>query len=251
MALKIIYEDNHIIVIDKKPGELSQGDISGKNSLLEIIKEYLKIKYKKPGNAFLGLVHRLDRPVSGVMVFARTSKAAGRLGKQFISRDVSKYYLAMAQLKRIKKPHIHGGDWNPIESRIIREKDRTVIVDETVKNSQRAALSFFPLEDYGDMKLLLIELETGKKHQIRAQISNLLGPIPGDKKYGSTIDMGNSIALHAICLAFYHPVSRERLVFLSKIPARFLKLMGAKPGLLMKKITEVIDAREMEKEKKS
>ncbi len=247
MNLKVLYEDNHIIVIDKPPGILSQGDSSGEESLLEVIKDYLKIKYSKPGNVFLGLVHRLDRPVSGVMVFARTSKAAGRLGKQFLAKSVSKYYLAIAQSKRLKKAEINAGDWNTMESRIIRKGDRTLIVEGTVRDSKSAILNFFPMEDFGDMKLLLIELKTGRKHQIRAQISDLLGSIPGDKKYGSNIEMGNSIALHAICLAIDHPVTNERMEFFSKIPNRFLKILGAKPESVMKKIKEVIDLRERTK----
>jgi len=243
--IKVVYEDNHIIVIDKQPGILSQGDISGKDSLLEIIKEYIREKYHKPGNVFLGLVHRLDRPVSGVMVFAKTSKAAKRLSEQFAQKTVSKYYLALVEEKRLKKNPVIEGGWNTVENHLVRKGDRTFIADRKTGDSKTGKLNFFIIEKFGKIKLLLVKLETGRKHQIRAQLSNLMGPIPGDKKYGSTIDMGQGIALHSCHLAFSHPTLKTEMEFHSDIPGRFFKQIdGADKKALSERVHAIINDRE-------
>jgi len=220
---KIYYEDNHIIVIEKQPGLLSQGDISGTDSLLEILKDYIREKYNKPGNVFLGLVHRLDLPVSGVMVFARTSKSAQRLSEQFAKKTVSKYYVALVEAKRIRKTPYKPDSWNRVENYTFRKGDRTFIADKGRNDAKLSTLHFYPLHSTDSLVLVLIKLETGRKHQIRAQMANLMGPVSGDKKYGSTTEMGNTIALHSCFLSFNHPTTKERMSFFSEIPGRLLK----------------------------
>ncbi|MCP4130359.1 MAG: RNA pseudouridine synthase [bacterium] len=216
MDLTVLYEDNHIIAVEKEAGILSQQDISGESSLLDMVREYIRVKYNKPGNVFLGLVHRLDRPVSGVMVFARTSKAASRLHEQFLGRQVNKLYLAL-----VPKTPIPVDTWISLKQSILKRKGYSEITDEKTACSKPVSLRYRLLGSDSTYSLLLIDLHSGKKHQIRAQLSSQGMPIIGDKKYGSHEKCGeDSICLHALHLSFTHPTQKTIINLFSPPPPR-------------------------------
>ena len=213
--LKIIFEDNHIIVVEKPVNIPSQADKTGDIDMLTIIKEYLKEKYNKPGNVYLGLVHRLDRPVGGVMVFAKTSKAASRLSNQVREKQFEKTYLAivngkMEQETGILKDYMYKDERNNMSK----------VVPEGTKNSKLAVLDYEVLKYSKELNLsvLKINLHTGRHHQIRVQLSSRNHSIYGDQKYGGR-GHGKQIALWAYELKFYHPITNEKLVFES-IPSK-------------------------------
>ncbi len=209
--IPIIYEDNHIIVAEKPAGMLSQKDYTDADSLLEILKEYIKATHKKPGNVFLGLVHRLDKQVTGIMVYAKTSKAASRLSSQFRSHDVIKVYCAAVQT-----PTSTDTAWHTIHDTIIRDHDRTLISNDN-HTAMQASLTYKIIYTEPSYSLVLIQLYTGKKHQIRAQMSHLGMPIANDNKYGAALLLPETaIALHAVYLQFIHPVTKEHISFYSK-----------------------------------
>ena len=204
-SLDVLYEDNHIIVVVKPCNILSQADNTNDLDMLTIIKKYLKEKYNKPGNVYLGLVHRLDRPVSGIMVFAKTSKAASRLSKQVLTHEFNKKYLAV----------VHGlfdkSDGN-LENYIVKKNNNSSEISVN-QNGKIARLSYSVLEEIKKEKLSLIEvnLETGRHHQIRVQFANINHPLYGDQRYG--LQDKKQIALHEYKLSFIHPVKNERLEF--------------------------------------
>ena len=207
--LEILYEDNHIIVVVKPNNILSQSDNTKDLDMLTIIKEYIKEKYNKPGNVYLGLVHRLDRPVSGVMVFAKTSKAASRLSDQVRTHTLKKTYLAIVNDDGSLKEKDTFTDY------IYKDSDNnSKIVDE--KKGKYAELSYNVLERNKELKLTLVEidLKTGRHHQIRVQFASRNHSLFGDQRYG--IQDNNQIALHAYKLEFIHPTTKEKLVFISK-----------------------------------
>ncbi len=207
--LKIIYEDNHIIVVEKPVNIPSQSDKTGDKDLLTMIKEYLKEKYHKPGEAYLGLVHRLDRPVGGVMVYAKTSKAAARLSEQIRQKQFTKKYLVIVDGKMEQKQGI-------LEDYLWKnEKTNTSkVVEEGTKNAKYAKLEYEVLKYVPETNLsvLKIKLETGRHHQIRVQLSHAGHSIYGDQKYGSR-GKGKQIALWAYELSFIHPITKEKLNF--------------------------------------
>lgn len=209
--IPIIFEDNHLLVVSKPAGLLSQEDYTGEPDLLNLCKNYIKKEYDKPGNVFLGLLHRLDKPVSGVMVFAKTSKAASRISEQIRKRTVKKKYLAV----------LNG---NPPENGLLEhflEKDSkrnlVVAVTKPGKKSKSAKLSFMKLEQKGELALVDINLITGRAHQIRVQFAESGTPVYGDKKYG--LSEGDQIALHAYKFGLEHPVKKERMNFTASPPA--------------------------------
>ncbi len=211
--MKILYEDNHLIVVVKKPGILSQADDTGDLDMLTIIKEYLKEKYQKPGNVFLGLIHRLDRMVGGVMVFAKTGKAASRLSEQVRNHQFQKKYLAV----------VHGKIQNNgtlINYLYKDEKTNTVTVVNDEKKGKRAELDYKIIEYKNNCSLVDIDLKTGRAHQIRVQFSHINHPLLGDKKYGIDDDL-KSVALYAYELQFYHPTTKELLSFSDKPTAMY------------------------------
>ncbi len=238
-APNIIYEDNHVIIADKPAGILTQGDYSGETSLLEIIREYIRIKFDKPGEAFIGLVHRLDRPVSGLLVFARTSKAASRLQKEFISGDIKKFYIAVIENDRESRDI--KVQWNRLENFLERERDTTHITSRETNRSEKGILHYYPLLQFERYTMVLIKLDTGKKHQIRAQFSGIGKPIAGDKKYGSKTDTGDSILLHSVYLSFVHPTKREIIQFYSPPPHLFEKFIAFNKKELAEKIKILAD----------
>lgn len=203
--LKILFEDNHLIAVYKPPGILVQGDASGAASLLDLTREYIRKRHHKPGNVFLGLLHRLDRPVSGVVLFARTSKAASRLSEQIRSRRVEKIYWAL----------VHGMPLPPsgtLHSFIRKGEKKVTLLKEKEAAAQRAVLSYTTIRSAEGKSLLEIVLHTGRKHQIRAQMGGLGNPIEGDLKYGAPSGLKDgSIRLMAKSLSFKHPTRDERI----------------------------------------
>ena len=199
----ILYEDNHIIVVEKKINIPVQEDDSKDKDLLTIIKEYLKEKYHKPGNVYLGLVHRLDRPVGGVMVFAKTSKAASRLSEQMRLKDIKKKYYAI----------VEGN-----------AKDSDILIDKLYKNNKtnmvyvdnrgkEAILIYKRIKTINNLSLVDIELKTGRNHQIRVQFSSRNMPLWGDQRYNKNAKVGQQIALYSYYLSFIHPITKEKMKF--------------------------------------
>lgn len=213
--INIIYEDNHIIVVEKSPGILVQGDSTKRITLLEIAKKYIKEKYKKPGNVFLGIVHRLDRLTSGIVVFARTSKSAKRLSESFRKHEVKKFYLAICEGKIEKEEGIlrNWVYWD-------KEKHKTQVFNNIKPNSKEASTYYKVLYKDKNLSLVILSPETGRKHQLRAQLSHIGYPILGDKKYGSKRNFFKDyIALHCFELKFEHPIKREIMEFKMNPPS--------------------------------
>ncbi|GMN09067.1 RNA pseudouridine synthase [Croceitalea sp. MTPC9] len=212
--LQVIYEDNHLIVINKRPGDIVQGDKTGDQPLSEIVKEYLKIKYNKPGNVYLGVAHRLDRPTSGIVVFAKTSKALPRLNKLFSEGETKKTYWAVVEKAAENKISTltHWLVRNPKQNKSYAHKHE-------VPNSKKAILDYCLIKKLDNYTLLEINLKTGRHHQIRAQLSAIGSIIKGDLKYGATrSNKDGSIHLHSRSLAFEHPVKKELVSFTAEPP---------------------------------
>ncbi len=212
--LDIIFEDNHLIVINKPVGRLVQGDSTGDEPLSETLKTYIKNKYNKPGNVYLGVVHRLDRPTSGVLVFAKTSKALSRLNKQFSERQTQKIYWAMVKNKPEQNQArlVHYLKRNP-------KQNKSYAYPKEISDSKQAILKYNILKSLDHYHLLEIELETGRHHQIRSQLSYIGCPIKGDLKYGAKrSNPDGGIHLHAIKLCFIHPTKKEKMCFEANLP---------------------------------
>jgi 23S rRNA pseudouridine1911/1915/1917 synthase len=211
---RILYEDNHLIVVNKPAGILVQGDETGDQTLSDFVKQYLKNKYQKPGAVFLGVVHRIDRPVSGVVVLARTSKALSRMNERFRTRDVEKTYLAIVEGKpeNSSATLVHWLRKNESANKV------TVFKRET-SDALRCELSYKNLCNKNNLALLEVKPVTGRSHQIRAQLSAMGCPIYGDLKYGSENTMSDqSICLHAFRLTFQHPVSLQLVEYKAPPP---------------------------------
>ncbi len=212
----ILYEDNHLLIVNKKAGEIVQGDKTGDASLLENLKSFIKVRDHKPGNVYLGLIHRLDRPTSGVVAFAKTSKALERMNKKFKSREVEKVYWALVKNPPSKSNDtlIHYLKKNPKLNKV------TVYPNET-EGSKKAVLHYTTLSKLNNYTLLGIELETGRSHQIRAQLSKIGSPIKGDLKYGAErSNKDGSISLHARELSFEHPVTKKPIKVIAPVPQK-------------------------------
>ena len=207
--LNVLFEDNHIIVVEKMVNIPSQADKTGDIDMLTIIKDYLKEKYNKPGNVYLGLVHRLDRPVGGVMVFAKTSKAAGRLSEQVRVKDFQKKYLVVVNGKL-------ENEKGTFEDYLLKNEraNMSKVVDKKTKNAKFASLDYEVLKYNEEINLSVVKvnLHTGRHHQIRVQFSSRDHSIYGDQKYGGR-GHGKQIALWAYSLSFLHPVTKERMEF--------------------------------------
>lgn len=212
--MDILFEDNHLLIINKRPGELSQLDKTGDNSILEKYKLYLKKKHNKKGNVFLGLVNRLDRPTSGVLILAKTSKALSRMNKMLVERKILKKYLAIVEKKPIRKKNTLI---NFLKKN--QKQNKSYIVDQTTKDSKKAILHYTTLKELDNYSLLEIRLETGRHHQIRVQLSNIGCFIKGDLKYGSKrSNSDKSICLHANEISFIHPVSKNEIKIKANTP---------------------------------
>lgn len=205
--LKVLHEDNHLIAVMKPAGLLTQGDASGAPSLMDATKAWLKEKYAKPGNVFLGLVHRLDKPVAGVVVFAKTSKGASRLSEQFRTRAVKKIYHAIVERTPVPGEatlsHYLGGEGG----------EGVSVSDRELPGTKPARLRYRVIETWGERALVEITLETGRKHQIRAQLGHIGSPIRGDVKYGASERLPDgAIALVAKRLELRHPVRQDETI---------------------------------------
>ena len=212
-ALSVIYEDNHILVVNKTAGLLVQGDKTGDKSLLDLAKKYIKDKYQKPGEVFLGLVHRLDRPTTGVIVLARTSKALSRLSQQFKERIPKKIYRAVVSGTPEPKATLEH------YLRKNSSKNKSFHYPKNTPNTKKAILHYRSVKQLKSYHVLDIELETGRHHQIRAQLAAVGLHIKGDLKYGAKRPNKNgSIHLHARSLTLIHPTKKEEMTFLAPTP---------------------------------
>ncbi|OSY87415.1 pseudouridine synthase [Tenacibaculum holothuriorum] len=212
--LQVIYEDNHIIIVNKRAGDIVQGDKTGDIPLSDVVKAYIKDKYNKPGNVFLGTVHRLDRPTSGIVIFARTSKALERLNKMLRDKTIQKTYWAVVKghPKKEKNTLINFLKKNP-------KNNKSFAHSKEIDGSKKAILHYSVIKKLDNYSLLEIDLETGRHHQIRVQLSNIGSIIKGDLKYGAKrSNKDGSIHLHARKIQFTHPVSKEVINVIAPIP---------------------------------
>lgn len=213
--LQVLHEDNHLIIVNKRPGDIVQGDKTGDLPLSEVVKEYIKNKYNKPGKVYLGVVHRLDRPTSGIVVFSKTSKALPRLNKLFKEKDAKKTYWAIVKNAPPKQEDrlVHYMKRNP-------KQNKSYAHVKEVPDSKRAELEYRVVKELNNYFLLEIDLHTGRHHQIRSQLSAVGSPIKGDLKYGfGRSNKDASIHLHARKLSFVHPVKKEKLEIIAPPPA--------------------------------
>ena len=216
--MEVVYEDNHIIIVNKQSGEIVQGDKTGDRPLSDIVKDYIKDKYQKPGAVFLGVVHRLDRPVGGLVMFARTSKALTRLNKMFAEGEVHKTYWAIVESE---KCIVKSEEFATAEHWLVRneQQNKSYAYDHEVPHSKKAVLKYRVLATGERYTLVEVQLMTGRHHQIRCQLSALGMPIKGDLKYGARrSNPDGSISLLSHRIAFIHPVSKEPICLESPVP---------------------------------
>ncbi len=212
--MTVVYEDNHIIVVNKTASEIVQGDKTGDTPLSETVKQYLKEKYNKPGNVYIGVAHRLDRPVSGLVVFAKTSKALTRLNEMFKNSEVKKTYWAVVK----NTPRETEGVLTHFLTRN-QQQNKSYAYDKEVPNSKKAILHYKLIGKSQNYNLLEVDLKTGRHHQIRCQLAKMGCPIKGDLKYGSPrSNPDGSICLHARRVSFIHPVSKEKIELEAPLP---------------------------------
>lgn len=214
MQEQIVFEDNHLLVINKKAGQLVQGDKTGDLSLLDLIKNFIKVRDQKPGNVFLGLVHRIDRPTSGLVIYAKTSKALSRLTQMVKNREIKKTYWAVVPKAEIPK-----------NQRLINylqkneKNNKATVFPKATDGAKEAILNYEIIKVLDNFQLLEVDLETGRHHQIRAQLSKIGVPIKGDLKYGSArSNPDGGIHLHARQLEFIHPVTKENIKITAPVP---------------------------------
>lgn len=220
--MRVVYEDNHIIIVYKESGEIVQGDKTGDTPLSETVKEYIKEKYQKPGAVFLGVVHRLDRPVSGLVVFARTSKALTRLNNMFRDGEVHKTYWAIVGASLMNSEEVKSEGWHTLEHWLVRneQQNKSYAYDHEVPRSKKAMLRYRMIGHSDRYSLVEVQLLTGRHHQIRCQLAAIGCPIKGDLKYGARrSNADGSISLLSHRVEFVHPVSKETIVVESPLPA--------------------------------
>ena len=212
--MTVLYEDNHLIIVNKAASEIVQGDKTGDKPMSETVKDYLKKKYNKPGNVFCGVTHRLDRPTSGIVVFAKTSKALTRLNKMFKDDEVEKVYWAIVQNRPRK-------DSETLTHYLIKNEktNKSTAYETEMPNTKKAILHYSLIAQSDNYFLLQINLETGRHHQIRVQLSKIGCPIKGDLKYGAKrSNRDGSISLHARGISFIHPVSLTKVDVIAPVP---------------------------------
>ena len=215
--MTVVYEDNHIIIVNKTASEIVQGDKTGDTPLSETVKEYLKEKYQKPGNVFIGVTHRLDRPVSGLVLFAKTSKALSRLNEMFKRGEVQKTYWAVV---KNRPPQEEG----TLSHWLLRneKQNKSYAYDKEKPGSKHAILDYRLIAASDNYFLLEVDLKTGRHHQIRCQLAKMGCPIKGDLKYGfARSNPDGSICLHARRISFIHPVSKEQITVEAPLPSSF------------------------------
>jgi 23S rRNA pseudouridine1911/1915/1917 synthase len=212
--LQVLFEDNHIIIVNKRAGDITQGDKTGDKPLSDVVKEYIKDKYNKPGLVFIGTVHRLDRPTSGIVIFARTSKALERLNKMLREKTINKTYWAL-----IKNPPKKTSDTLINFLKKDTKKNKSFVYKKEIEGSKNAILHYTVIKKLENYFLVEIDLETGRHHQIRTQLSHIGSAIKGDLKYGfPRSNKDGSISLHARKIKFIHPVSKEEIVITAQTP---------------------------------
>jgi 23S rRNA pseudouridine1911/1915/1917 synthase len=212
--LQVLFEDNHIIIVNKRAGDITQGDKTGDKPLSDVVKEYIKDKYNKPGLVFIGTVHRLDRPTSGIVIFARTSKALERLNKMLREKTINKTYWAL-----VKNPPKKTSDTLINFLKKDTKKNKSFVYKKEIEGSKNAILHYNVLKKLENYFLIEIDLETGRHHQIRTQLSHIGSAIKGDLKYGfPRSNKDGSISLHARKIKFIHPVSKEEIVITAQTP---------------------------------
>jgi len=213
-VLQVLHEDNHVIVVNKRPSDIVQGDKTGDVTMPDQIKEFLRVKYNKPGNIFCGVVHRLDRPTSGAVVFAKTSKALTRLNEQFREKDTQKVYWAVVE----KAPQSNTGH---LENFLLKneKQNKAYVHEKEVSGSKKAILDYRVVSQSDKYTLVEVTLDTGRHHQIRAQMANIGCIIKGDLKYGAKrSNADGSIHLHARYLSFIHPTNKETIQITAPVP---------------------------------
>jgi 23S rRNA pseudouridine1911/1915/1917 synthase len=213
-VLDILFEDNHLIIVNKIPGDLSQGDITGDQTLGDKVKSYLKKKYNKKGNVYLGIAHRLDRPTSGVIVFTKTSKALSRINELFKKNDIKKTYWAIVNSMKEKNS-------DKLVNHLIKNKkqNKSYVTNSSNKESKKAILNYKKILDLEKYSLLSVKLETGRHHQIRTQLANIGYPIKGDLKYGyPRSNKDGSILLHSRKISFIHPINKKNIKIIANPP---------------------------------
>lgn len=214
--LQVLLEDNHLIIVNKRPGDIVQGDKTNDMPLSDIVRAYIKEKYQKPGNVFLGVVHRLDRPTSGIVIFAKTSKALERLNNMFREKQVQKTYWAV-----VKQPPVKEQDTLVHFLKKNAKNNKSTVYHQEAQGSKRAILHYNVIKKLDRYALLEVDLETGRHHQIRAQLSAMGSPIKGDLKYGfERSNKDGSIHLHARRIQFVHPVKKEKIEVIAPIPSK-------------------------------
>lgn len=215
--IKVIYEDNHLLVVEKPVNILSQGDDTNDKDMVNLLKDYIKKKYNKPGNVYIGLIHRLDRPVGGVMVFAKTSKAASRLSEQVRNKTFNKTYLAV----------VHGkmkSDEDTLKDFLYKNKktNMVTVVKKNHRDAKEAELDYKVLDLKENLSLLQVNLKTGRSHQIRVQFANRKHPLYGDQRYGKDINkVGQQISLWSNKIEIYHPTTKEKMEFTCHPPDKY------------------------------
>ena len=209
--INVLFEDNHLLVVEKPINVPTQEDNSRDKDMLSILKEYLKEKYNKPGNVYLGLVHRLDRPVGGVMVFAKTSKCASRLSNQIRENKFNKIYNAVV-INKIN-------DFGKLTDYLLKDNKKNIV--KVDNNGKLSILNYKRLKTIDNLSLIEIKLETGRSHQIRVQMSHNGNPLFGDQKYNKEAKVGEQLALFSKKLEFYHPITNELLTFELDLPNRY------------------------------
>ncbi len=212
--LQILFEDNHLIVINKRSGDITQGDKTGDKPLSDVVKEYIKETQNKPGNVYLGVVHRLDRPTSGIVIFAKTSKALERLNKALRNKQIHKTYWAVTSKNDIPKKQT-------LSNHLVKnpKNNKSSVCKPTTQGAKHAILHYTLLKKLDNFQLLEIELETGRHHQIRVQLSSIGCIIKGDLKYGAKrSNKDGSIHLHARKIEFTHPVKKEPIHIIASLP---------------------------------
>ena len=212
--MEVLYEDNHIIIVNKLSGEIVQGDKTGDKPLSDLVKEYIKVKYAKPGNVFVGVTHRLDRPVSGIVLFAKTSKALERLNEMFRTHNLTKKYWAIVK----NRPEVEE---MTLTHYLLRneKQNKTYVYNKPKNGAKLSTLSYKLIGRSDNYYLLEVNLQTGRHHQIRAQLAHIGCPIKGDLKYGfARSNKDGGISLHARSLQFIHPVSKVQIDLVADVP---------------------------------
>ena len=216
MNSQILYEDNHILIINKKVGQLVQGDKTGDQSLLELLKDFIKERDQKPGNVYLGLVHRIDRPTSGLVIYAKTSKALSRLTQMVKNREIKKTYWAIVPKEIIPQSQTLTHYLKKNE-----KNNKAIVYNGETNGAKKAILNYQIIKTLDNYMLLEIDLQTGRHHQIRAQLSKIGVPIKGDLKYGAPrSNPDGGISLHARSLEFIHAVSKEQIKITAPTPKK-------------------------------